>query len=401
MPGSAGGYVALIDTPSRPTIHALTGLRFVAALLVVLSHFPELVPFTAAHEPLVRQGAAGVTIFFVLSGLVLTYNYFDRFAAGVTAARAFLWARLARIGPMHVVAHLLITPLVIAYALRPSVLSWFVNISMLHAFVPTKSMHLWNIPSWSISAELCFYCVFPFFIWRVLARVQRRHLPSLGLIVFAIECALFAAVAVVLERALMNRGKSPADVRAVLERVKFFPGLRIWEFFLGCTIGAALVYWQRDGGTGGGLGRRRNRNALLLCVAGAATAILMVPSHANIGDTGLLAQFATAGLYVAYTPLAVALVAALAWGPTAVSGGLEHRFVRAMGDASYSFYMLQWVFVIVVNDSAIKRSSPSWWSAMATVAVLLVVSLLTHRWVEQPARRALNRRCSGLQQAAQ
>lgn len=122
--------------------------------------------------------------------------------------------------------------------------------------------------------------------------------------------------------------------------------------------------------------------------------ILMVPSHANIGDTGLLAQFATAGLYVAYTPLAVALVAALAWGPTAVSGGLEHRFVRAMGDASYSFYMLQWVFVIVVNDSAIKRSSPSWWSAMATVAVLLVVSP-THRWVEQPARRALNRRCSG------
>ena len=37
-------------------------------------HLPVLVPFGGASEALVRQGAGGVTTFFVLSGVVLTYD---------------------------------------------------------------------------------------------------------------------------------------------------------------------------------------------------------------------------------------------------------------------------------------------------------------------------------------
>ena len=78
------------DTPTgraapRPTLHALTGLRFFAALLVVFSHFPELIPISSLHAGLDRQGAAGVTIFFVLSGFVLTYRYADTFATSTAA----------------------------------------------------------------------------------------------------------------------------------------------------------------------------------------------------------------------------------------------------------------------------------------------------------------------------
>ena len=62
----------------RPTIDALTGLRFVAALLVYTSHLdltPFHLPTTITAIPF--AGFNGVTLFFILSGFVICYNYYD------------------------------------------------------------------------------------------------------------------------------------------------------------------------------------------------------------------------------------------------------------------------------------------------------------------------------------
>ena len=282
-----------------PPIHALTGLRFLAALLVLLSHFPEIIPFDSAALPLVRQGAAGVTVFFVLSGFLLTYNYFHTFVHTMAGAASFLRARVARIYPMHVVALLVVTPAVILLTdPTPSLASWFFNLSMLHALIPAKSLHLWNIPSWSVSAELIFYCCFPFFIWSVLSRVRRPGaLLRLAAVLFMVETVLFCAVAALAERRFEQSGKSPEDITMILERVKFFPGLRIWEFLLGCVVGRLFLYATVDRAHGrwNVLDRRRVRNGLLLLVALGAIAVLMLPSLFDIPSSGLFAQLAPPG----------------------------------------------------------------------------------------------------------
>ncbi|WP_448334237.1 acyltransferase family protein, partial [Streptomyces sp. DSM 41534] len=64
-------------------IKALTGLRIVAAVWVVLFHFRPLVyqvapDITKALAPVLDRGAQGVDLFFILSGFVLTWNYLDR-----------------------------------------------------------------------------------------------------------------------------------------------------------------------------------------------------------------------------------------------------------------------------------------------------------------------------------
>ena len=86
-------------SPERRSIEALTGLRFFAALIVVVSHFPQIIPIERFQVPLERQGAAGVTIFFVLSGFVLAYNYADTFRTSTAGTLAFMRARIARIWP--------------------------------------------------------------------------------------------------------------------------------------------------------------------------------------------------------------------------------------------------------------------------------------------------------------
>ena len=73
---------AVAASPAPATIRALTGLRAVAAVWVVLFHYRgdvlTLLPAARPLEPLMASGYLGVDVFFVLSGFVLAYNYANR-----------------------------------------------------------------------------------------------------------------------------------------------------------------------------------------------------------------------------------------------------------------------------------------------------------------------------------
>ena len=96
---------------SRVDIRALTGLRFVAALLVLIAHvalaFPNVAlafPTSLLRRLLVGLASAGMSLFFVLSGFVMWLNYAHPIAARKPGAiRDFALARFARLYPMYFV----------------------------------------------------------------------------------------------------------------------------------------------------------------------------------------------------------------------------------------------------------------------------------------------------------
>jgi peptidoglycan/LPS O-acetylase OafA/YrhL len=92
-------------TPIRGEIKALTGLRWLAATLVFCFHFrPDpLDPPRTWGGLLAGVGWAGVTIFFALSGFLLTMLYFEQFRRGLAAAevKSYLLKRVARIYPLY------------------------------------------------------------------------------------------------------------------------------------------------------------------------------------------------------------------------------------------------------------------------------------------------------------
>lgn len=386
------------ESPQRRPIEALTGLRFFAALIVVVSHFPKIIPIDWLQVALVRQGAAGVTLFFVLSGFVLTYNYADTFRASTAGALAFMRARIARIWPISVVSLIITTLLLMWWANPSSIASWFVNLLMLQAVVPTKEMLLgWNPPAWSVSCELIFYCLFPFFLYGVLGRIRPGYrLLQLAVVFFAIQVVCFCIMAVGVDHLLHQFGKTAQEISWTLERVKSFPGLRIWEFFLGCIMGLVLLH-ARAGGDGWWrvFDRRPTRDAMLAACALGLLVLLVLPSMVDLPERGLLAHLMSAGLYVVYTPLAVLLVTAIAWGPTAINALLEQRWVLRLGEASYSFYMLQWNALLI--STAVKGGTPGWylpevpgwWLSAAAILALALISLASARWIEAPTRRFL------------
>lgn len=80
---------------TKSKLDALTGLRFLAAAMILIHHSPFHIPVPAiAYDH-------GVSFFFVLSGFILAYVHPT--IGSMQEVKAFLWNRVARIWPAHLV----------------------------------------------------------------------------------------------------------------------------------------------------------------------------------------------------------------------------------------------------------------------------------------------------------
>lgn len=172
-PGSAG-------RGKRPQkIHALTSLRFFAALYVVFYHsLGEAYPWVVQHQiprDFVSLGYISVSFFFLLSGYILAIVYLRSDAP--IRIRQFYIARFARIYPLFCITLIAGTPFVLIEriaqyglkrAISKTILTFGAHFLMLQAWIP--NIHGIDPPNWSLSVETFFYLLFPFvgaLLWRL------------------------------------------------------------------------------------------------------------------------------------------------------------------------------------------------------------------------------------------
>jgi peptidoglycan/LPS O-acetylase OafA/YrhL len=178
---------------SNKQLPALTSLRGIAALWVVLYHysvqcFPNLDATQYTH--IIHKGYLAVDMFFMLSGFVMTHVYHRAFSESVTQHyRSFIVARVARVYPLHVLVLLLFVATAgathFATGTSPSrlddiplqgsesVTAFAANLLMLQGL--NASQLSWNYPAWSISVEFVAYLLFPFAlpsIWQASTRAK-------------------------------------------------------------------------------------------------------------------------------------------------------------------------------------------------------------------------------------
>ena len=155
---------------------ALTGIRAFACLWVLGFHFhgnlglifPSIDHLLAV---LFAPGHLGVDLFFLLSGFIIAFNYCHKVSPFIfNAYLDFIWARLARLYPVHLatllaclafylgarINHIHINTL----ATNWGGLDFVANLFMVHAWT-NHYLPSWNFPSWSISCEWLAYLTFP------------------------------------------------------------------------------------------------------------------------------------------------------------------------------------------------------------------------------------------------
>lgn len=357
-------------TATPPALHApadirpLTALRFLAAAWVVVYAFwPDLNVSVLPHA--VAKGYLGVEVFFVLSGFILCHVYLEAFGTKRSDYRGFLWARLARVYPLHLftlfgVIALGLAATVAGMSLNANMLDWAslpANLAMVHAWGLSPEA-AFNHPSWSISAEWFAYLAFPLFAaaaWRM------RDRPWMAL---AVTAAFIPAIYLVFE-ALAGFPLTQATIR--------WGALRIVPCFAyGCAL--YLIY-----------------------------------RRAPIGRPGLLAGVAALGLIAAAAlgaPDALIVLSAglmilgLAALPNSRAGVLASAPAVYLGEISYSVYMVCIpVKLVTVNLAARLTGSgdaglafPVW---IALVLSVPLVAAVTYHLVEKPARGWLRARRPG------
>lgn len=153
---------------------------------------------------------------------------------------------------------------------------------------------------------------------------------------------------------------------------------------------------------------------LLPFIGGMAVAILVrsekvrqmrrAPLAAPLVPILLLASIATS--LDPYTRLNLVLLAAvflLIAGGNSVFGLLEHRVSRLLGELSYGIYLLHGILLFLafrlVLPAGLQADLPSevfWATVLGIVPALLALSVVAHRWIEQPGIRWGRELCAWL-----
>ncbi|MBV9995274.1 MAG: acyltransferase [Caulobacteraceae bacterium] len=324
-----------------PEIVSVQYLRAAAALAVVVFHSLEATP---AKFPV---GAAGVDVFFVISGFIM----WTLTESGESSPTSFIWRRLARVAPPYWVATLLV---VAVATLRPHFL-WMPGFSPADIvrsllFIPFQDA--WGKPSpvliqgWTLDYEMFFYALFAA---SLIAPRRRRLVIFSGLIALLITAGLLA---------------KPSGPAAAV-----YTSLMLAEFLAGVWLGRL---W-----TAGSLPRSAPLGLALALLGLAAFALEQV---LGVGEGPLRT------LYWGLPALALVSGALMLEGAGFVR---LWRVPKAVGDGSYSIYLFH-VFVVALGYRVLPEG-PTALRVAATVIASAAAGWLLYIFLERPLTAAVRR----------
>lgn len=216
----------------KKTILSLQALRAIACLIIYIYH-------ATCSGVFLAFGLSAVSMFFILSGFVMTISYWDRpVATTFKGAVEFSVRKMKPLFCLHVMmlfvglVRELITP-------EKSVFSYIyelaITIPMVQTLFPVGYQAL-NSVDWYLSATMILYCVFPF-----LLRFLRQQRASLGKYIGMMTGVWLLMLAV------------GALVGFVFPRhttwiTKDHPFYRLGDFFIGCVLGT--IYKGRKAKSG-------------------------------------------------------------------------------------------------------------------------------------------------------
>jgi peptidoglycan/LPS O-acetylase OafA/YrhL len=344
----------------------LNGVRFIAALLVIVDHtelFKSYLgyPTLWANSYSAYLGAFGVSIFFVLSGFLITYLLLEEQQVAPIRIRHFYLRRMLRIWPIYyliVVLGFLVIPHLNFFQVPmysrdmedflPRLLL-FLGLAANVAFVYFPTVPFANV-LWSVAVEEQFYLYWPHVV-----RIKRNLLWIMLFLLFGYLALKFHA------------GSIDRQFELLVIRTRFS------SMIIG-GIGAYLLFYQKS--LIPFLYNRVVQAVLLLLFVGMGMDWIPYHSFAWLQDE--LISLVVCGL-----------ILNIASNPDSLIS-LEHRFFSYLGKLSYGLYVYHLFAVVLVLRGlpAIVNLQmlPTWLAYPLNLGMILIlttgISHLSYRYYE-------------------
>lgn len=344
---------------------AYDALRFIAASGIVFHHTNSFL-YPAAQRMEMKEPSFGlallVDLFFLISGYVIAFVY----GAKIESLRdyiTFLQKRVARLWPLHIVTLIVFSAFYFAAVAAGVKVGTMPDLSasclartafMLHAIIPCQGVSV-NPVSWSISAEMAMYAIFPL-LYVALAR--NKWTAVAGIVIAAASLATLSWSL------------------SAHEWTQSIPFLRALPSF---TFGICLYRIMSEQA-----GPATPYRSVMLIVLLALVLVMFYLMLDGGSALTVLASICAACTLAAYIDRKATTNAVM-------------RVAAGMGRLTYSIYMIHLLLVTtlvnVVADKILKLSAwPMGFVIGFTYLLVVFLSLATYSWIEMPLRRTLSPR---------
>ena len=165
----------------------LTGLRAIAAYMVFLTHVIPNKDFAKNNftENICSIGYLGVSVFFVLSGFLISYRYMDDFKFSLSWFKTYMVNRIARIYPMYfilTVATFFYNDYFHVFKMDPII--FFTNLTFLRGYFD-DFLFTGISQGWSLTVEETFYLIAPL-LFLILFKKNRLIILSVSFILLGV-----------------------------------------------------------------------------------------------------------------------------------------------------------------------------------------------------------------------
>lgn len=364
---------AASSAPGRRDIKPLTALRFFPAMAVVLYHAADYFSCWRGLGNYYIVGQA-VTFFFILSGFILTQNYFQ--LSDFKGAAKFYLARFSRIWPAHLCSLLLLVMLIPEiFKPKGNMLPVFVsNMFMTHSWYPSwRVFFSYNAPSWSNATEMFFYLSFPFLLWSMR---KQWYFPVLitGSVLAALLLACNAAHLPEFDPLkLSNQGL-----------IYINPLSRIFEFAVGMS---AALLWRNH------LHKIEiNKFVATLieigiivgtCVLNVYSGVIRYASVSWAGDAGAYWIQNSGPSIIAFSMLILTFACERGY----ISRLFNNSFLVLLGELSFGIYMLHGVLITYLGINFPQEQSLS--TCLLFLSSVFIAAHLMSELIEKPLRKVL------------
>lgn len=328
---------------------------------------------------LFKSGFLGVTVFFVLSGYLITGILISEVEEEGTIDLKNFWLRRIRRLVPAVMSMAVVIIFVSAVVNRiiftkgckdflASVLgfnNWwqiFNKVSYFEAAgVPSPFTHCW-----SLAIETQFYLIYPLILLGIYKLVKSRGegRAKRGLL-FAGVTLLLALISVILMIVLF-------DPQQDASRVYYGTDTRAFSLLFGALL---AILWEYR------MVPRRLSASVNMVLGSVSFAVLLVMTIAINGSS----NFWYRGGQFFGTILTVLMVYAVSGRKTWLSRFLSNPVLKWIGDRSYSIYLWHYPIILLIS----KGIKASWWITLIEIVLSVVLAELSYRFIETPIRHGI------------